>query len=227
MSGAGPGRAKPPREWRLMVVTDERLSRGRSHLEIARAAIAGGADAIQLRDKQAQGRRLLELARELRQLCRSEGVALVVNDRVDVALAVAADGVHVGQADLPAVEARRLLGRGAFVGVSATTTDEAERAERDGADYVGFGPVYEARGSKPDAGAPLGLAALREARGRCAVPLIAIGGIDATRAGEVMCHGASGVAVISAVVAATDVAAAARAVREACERALAAPPMRF
>jgi thiamine-phosphate pyrophosphorylase len=204
---------KPPGAWRLVVVTDERLSRGRSHVEIARAAIAGGADAIQLRDKQAEGRRLFELAVEIRRLCRSQGVAFVVNDRVDVALAADADGVHVGQADLPAPEARRLLGRARILGVSAATPEEAARAERDGADYVGFGPVYEARGTKPDATAPLGLAALAEARRRCSLPLVAIGGIDTQRAAEVVRSGASGVAVISAVVAAADIAEAVRAFR--------------
>src|SRR5207244_11449094 len=141
----------------LHVLTDEQLSRGRTTVDVVRAALAGGATVIQLRDKTASTRRLLELGRVLRALTREAGATFIVNDRADVALAVDADGVHVGQDDLPAREARRIVGANRVLGVSASSVAEALQAERDGADYIGAGTVF-ATVSKPDAGAPIGLA---------------------------------------------------------------------
>lgn len=211
-------RTRDPRNWRLYVVTDERF--GRSHLEVARAAIAGGAGAVQVRDKSAPARRLYEAAVEMSRLARAARVPLIVNDRVDIALASGADGVHVGQDDLPAPAARRLAGEGVVVGVSATTLEEAMAAERDGADYIGFGPVFEARGTKPDTVAPLGVDLLREVCRHCKVPVIAIGGLNATNVEAVIEAGASGVAVMSGVVSAGNIAAAAREIREKIDRAV-------
>lgn len=199
-----------PESWRLCVITDERLGRGRSHLRIAEAAILGGADVIQLRDKTASGRRLYEVALALRKLTREANVPLIVNDRVDIALAVDADGAHVGRQDLPASEARRILGPGRILGVSAETVEEAALAERDGADYLGVGPIFEARGSKADAGKPQGLDLIAQVRRGCRLPIVAIGGIDCDNARSVREAGASAAAVISAVVAADDVEQAAR-----------------
>lgn len=193
-----------PARWRLCVITDERIGRGRSHVEIARAAIRGGADAVQLRDKTASGRRLYEVALELRRLTREAGVAFIVNDRLDVALAADADGVHLGQDDLPARAARALLPPGRILGVSAETVEEALAAERDGADYLGVGPVFEARGSKADAGEPVGLSRIALIRRACRLPLVAIGGINAGNARAVRAAGADAAAVISAVAAADD-----------------------
>jgi thiamine-phosphate pyrophosphorylase len=207
-------RRPDPAQWLLTVVTDAPLSRGRSHADIAREAIAGGADAIQLRDKEASGRALFEAACAIRRIAREAGVPFIVNDRVDVAIAADADGVHVGQEDLPAAAARAILGSGKILGVSAATVEEAIRAERDGADYIGFGPVFEARGTKPDAPAPLGLDLLPEIRARCKIPVIAIGGVGAGNAARVIEAGAHGVAVISAVVSAADVRAATASLRE-------------
>jgi thiamine-phosphate pyrophosphorylase len=199
-----------PARWRLCVITDERLGRGRSHVEIAEAAIRGGADVIQLRDKTASGRLLYEIAIALRRLTRDAGVPFIVNDRLDVALAADADGVHVGRHDLPAAAARRILGPGRILGVSAETLEDAVTAARDGADYLGVGPVFEARSSKADAGEPLGLDLVARIRRECRLPIVAIGGIDAGNARLVRDAGADAAAVISAVVSADDIAEAAR-----------------
>jgi thiamine-phosphate pyrophosphorylase len=207
------------RGWSVYVLTDATLSHGRSHVEVARAAIAGGADAIQLREKDAPGRVLCEIAAEIRRLTRDAGVSFIVNDRVDVALAAGADGAHVGQDDLPAAEARRLIGPDRILGVSALSLEEALSAEREGADYVGFGPVFEARGTKPDAPPPAGLERLAEACARCAVPVIAIGGIHHGNVARVITAGAAGVAVISGVVGARDIAAAVRDLKGRVRRA--------
>jgi thiamine-phosphate pyrophosphorylase len=210
--------------WGVYVLTDATLSHGRSHVEVAGEAIAGGADAIQLREKDAPGRALCEIARQIRRLTGDAGVAFIVNDRVDVALAAGADGVHVGRDDLPAAEARRLIGPDRILGVSALSLEEALSAERDGADYVGFGPVFEARGTKPDAAPPLGLERLAEVCARCAVPVIAIGGIHHGNVAGVIAAGAAGVAVISAAVGARDIAAAVRDLKERARRARAGTP---
>lgn len=199
-----------PRGWRLYVITDERLGRGRSHLRIAEEAIRGGADVIQLRDKETPGGRLYEVALALRKLTREANVPFLVNDRLDIALAVDADGVHVGREDLPAPIVRRLLGASKVLGVSAETAEEAAAAEADGADYVGVGPIFEARGTKEDAGEPVGLGRIARVRGGCRLPIVAIGGINAENARRVREAGADAAAVISAVVAADDIAHAAR-----------------
>jgi thiamine-phosphate diphosphorylase len=203
------GRSSPVR-WRLYVITDEQVGRGRSHLQIAEAAILGGADVLQLRDKESSGGRLFRVALQLRKLTREAKVPLIVNDRLDIALAVDADGVHLGQADLPASVARNIMGSGRILGVSAETVAEAVAAEKDGADYLGVGPVFDARGTKPDAGEPRGLELIASVRRRCRLPIVAIGGIDADNARKVLEAGADAAAVISAIAAADDIEEAAR-----------------
>ena len=192
------------------MITDERLSRGRSHLQIAEAAIRGGADVVQLREKTASSRRLYDIALQLRRLTRETEVPFVVNDRLDVALAADADGVHIGREDLPASVVRRILGPGKILGVSAESVEEAVAAEMDGADYLGVGPVFEARGTKADAGEPLGLDLIARIRRDCRLPIVAIGGINAENARLVRDAGANAAAVVSAVASADDVAQAAR-----------------
>jgi thiamine-phosphate pyrophosphorylase len=220
LAGRGPGLncgSKLRRKsalWRLCVIADELLSGGRTHLDIARAAIAGGADVIQLRDKTASSRQLLAAALDLRRLTAEIGVAFIVNDRLDIALASDADGLHVGQDDIPAAVARNLLGPNKILGVSARSLDEALRAEQDGADYLGVGPIFEARATKNDAGEPLGLDLLRQVRKTCRIPILAIGGIDRTNVAAVIRAGATGVAIISAIIAAPDVTAATRTCRD-------------
>jgi len=196
--------------WRLYVITDAQLSRGRSHLEVMEAAILGGADVIQLRDKTASGGTMYQVALSLRKLTRDAKVPFIVNDRLDIALAVDADGVHVGQSDLPASVVRTIMGPGKILGVSAETVAEALLAEKDGADYLGVGPVFEARGTKSDAGEPQGLEQIARIRRQCRLPIVAIGGIKTENARLVREAGATAVAVISAIVAADDVAQAAR-----------------
>lgn len=198
---------------RLHVLTDRDWSRGRSMLEVATAALAGGATVIQLRDKTATTRELIAEGLALRQLTRERGALLIVNDRIDVALAVEADGAHVGQDDMPATLARRLLGPDRILGVSAGTFAEAEAAIADGASYLGVGPIYPTRG-KADAGAPTGPGLLTVIAAHSAIPQVAIGGITTENASEAMRAGAAGVAVITAVVNAEDVAAAARSMIE-------------
>ena len=206
-------------DWRVVVITDSHQARGRSHREIAEAAIRGGATAVQLRMKDEPARVMLDAAREIAPLCRAAGVAFIVNDRVDVALIAGADGVHIGQDDLPARDVRALMGPRALVGVSAATVEEGEAAERMGADYLGVGAVYPT-GTKPDAGAPVGLARLGEIRRAVRLPVVGIGGITADNAAAVVEAGASGVAVITAVTMAKDVAAATRRLREEVDAAL-------
>ena len=199
-----------PERWRLYLVTDEKLSRGRSHLEVAEAAIRGGADVIQLRDKTADSGTLYRVAVAMRKLTLEAKIPLIVNDRLDIALAVDADGLHVGQDDLPASVARRLLGPGKILGVSTETPQEALQAEKDGADYLGVGPIFEARGTKADAGEPKGPAMIAPIRAKCRLPIVAIGGIKAGNARSVLEAGADAVAVISDIVAADDIEQAAR-----------------
>ena len=203
-------------DWTLYVITDRRW--GKSHLEVARAAIEGGATAIQLRDKEATTRELIEAGLALRELTRERGVAFIVNDRVDVALAVKADGVHVGQDDMPAKLARRLMGPDKIIGVSASTVEEALQAETDGADYISASPVFSTP-TKPDAAPPTGLEGLRAIVEAVRIPVVAIGGINEGNVEEVIRAGADGVAVISAVVGAPDIAAAARRLRQRIEAA--------
>jgi thiamine-phosphate diphosphorylase len=150
------------------------------------------------------------VALQLRKLTREAKVPLIVNDRLDIALAVDADGVHLGQADLPASVARNIMGSGRILGVSAETVAEAVAAEKDGADYLGVGPVFDARGTKPDAGEPRGLELIASVRRRCRLPIVAIGGIDADNARKVLEAGADAAAVISAIAAADDIEEAAR-----------------
>jgi thiamine-phosphate pyrophosphorylase len=199
-----------PGQWRLYVITDETVSRGRSHLQVAEEAILGGADVLQLRDKEVSSGRLYRVALQLRILTRDAKIPFIVNDRLDIALAVDADGVHVGQADLPASVVREIMGPGKILGVSVGTVEEAILAEKDGADYLGVGPVFEARGTKPDAGEPRGVDRIARIRRHCSIPIVAIGGIDAENAREVREAGANAAAVISAIVAADDIVQAAR-----------------
>lgn len=196
------------RDYSLYVLTDEALSKGKSHLELARLAVEGGADAIQLRDKHMESRQLYETALEISKICRQHDAVFIVNDRVDVALAAKADGVHVGQSDIPAAALRKFVPSDFIIGVSAGTAEEALKAERDGADYVALSPIFDTS-SKDDAGHGKGIAELRKMKKTVSVPVLAIGGINENNIKEVISAGADGVAVISAVVSQEDVSAAA------------------
>jgi len=208
-----------PARWDLYVITDEALGGGRRHEEQTRAALAGGAGVIQLRDKTASTLRLYEAARAMRELTRAAGALLIINGRLDIALAAEADGVHVGPDDLPVAVARRLLPPGMLLGASAGTVAEAVAAQADGADYLGTGAVYEARGSKADAGTPVGPERVRAVKAAVRIPAVGIGGLKAENARPVIEAGADGVAVITGVVGAPDIAAAAARVLEAVRAA--------
>lgn len=193
----------PADRLRLVVITDPSCGEGREIVDVVRAALRGGAPCIQLRGKDQPAREQIALARALLAATRAAGALLLVNDRLDVALAAGADGVHLGQDDLPVEAARRIVPPGFLVGISAETAELARAAERGGADYVGTGPVY-ATGSKADAGDAIGCGRLAEVAAAVRIPIVAIGGIEAANAAEVAAAGAAGVAVISAVMRAAD-----------------------
>jgi thiamine-phosphate pyrophosphorylase len=195
----------------LIVVTDPGVPAGLTLVEAVRAALRGGAPAIQLRAKDAPARAAAQLARELLAETRAAGALLFINDRVDIALAAGADGAHLGDEDLPLAAARRIVPPGFLLGMSADSVQLAREAERDGADYLGVGPVY-GTASKADAGAPIGTARIAQVAAAVRIPIVGIGGIHAANAAPVVQAGAAGVAVISAVMHALDAEAATRAV---------------
>ncbi|NLX48850.1 MAG: thiamine phosphate synthase [Methanospirillum sp.] len=207
------------RSFALYVVTDEVVSGGRSHLECARGAIAGGADVVQLREKERPSGEILAIARDIRAAAVASGTLLILNDRLDIALAAGADGVHLGQDDLPVAVARRIAPRPFLIGASVGCVAEALRAEREGADYVAVSPVYSTV-SKVDAGPGHGLETVASVRGAVRIPVIGIGGIGPVNAPDVIGAGADGCAVISAVLARPDVAEASRSLREIIVSAL-------
>ncbi len=202
----------------LYLVTDPQLAGGRLLEEVVAEAVAGGVTLVQLRDKHAAGRALLEQARALQTLLEPTGVPLIVNDRVDVAVAAGAAGCHVGQTDLPPAEARRLLGPDALLGLSLDDPEQIREVDPEILDYLAFGP-FAATATKPDAGRPVGPAKLAAVRARTRLPLVAIGGIDAGNAGAAIEAGADGIAVVSAIMAAADPKTAARELRDAIEAA--------
>jgi thiamine-phosphate pyrophosphorylase len=183
---------------RLHVLTDVVLQSQFSHEELTRLAMAGGADTIQFRQKTGATRAMIEAAQKMTRLCEEGGATFIVNDRIDVAMAVKAHGVHLGQNDFPIPLAREILGPNVLIGGSAATMDEARICLAEGADYVGFGPVFPT-GSKDDAGPVSGLEILEEVVRSIPLPVIAIGGISAENTQHVIKAGAHGIAVISAV----------------------------
>jgi len=202
----------------LYLVTDPDLAGGRPLADIVAAAVRGGATLVQLRDKTAGGSALLAEARALQAVLEPQGVPLIVNDRVDIAVAAGAAGCHVGQSDLPAAAARALLGPDAILGVSLDSADQIAAIDPEIVDYVAHGP-FAATATKPDAGGPVGVPGLAAVRARTRLPLVAIGGIDAGNAGDAVRAGADGIAVVSAIIAAADPEAASRALRRAIEAA--------
>ncbi len=205
---------------RLHVLTDFHFQQRLSHADLAALAVMGGADTVQFRQKSGPLRARLYELKSTVDTCRAAGVPVLVNDRVDLALASGADGVHLGQDDLPIAEARRILGDDAIIGATASTVEEAKRAEDAGASYIGFGPVF-ATTSKANPQPIRGLHALEEAVRGVSVPVIAIAGITAARIPSVMGTGAHGVAVMTAVSLASDPAAAVGELREAIDVTLA------
>ena len=198
----------------VYLLLDRDFTAGRALVAVAQAAIRGGATALQLRDKSSDIHRFYADAQEILAMARAAGVPLIINDRVDIALAVDADGVHVGEDDLPVAATRRLVGPEKFVGASAGSVAAARAAIAAGADHLGVGPVYEARTTKTDAGPPVGLTLVRAIAAFSPIPIVGIGGITAENAGAVIAAGAAGVAVISAIGLAPDIEAATRALAQ-------------
>lgn len=190
-------------DYSLYVITTNLGEPGKSHIDIAREAISGGATVIQLRDKASSSRMMLEQAWEIKKLTEEAKIHFVVNDRIDIALAVGADGVHLGQDDIPLSIARKILGKEKIIGITATNLKEAMEAEQEGADYLGVSPIF-ATPSKEDAGEPIGVEELARIRKHVNIPIVAIGGIMKDNIVQVIAAGADGVAVISAVAGATD-----------------------
>jgi thiamine-phosphate pyrophosphorylase len=207
----------------VYVLTDRALSRGRSETEVVQQAIAGGATAVQLRWKEGPLREAVPIARELKSMCAELEVLFVVNDRLDLAMAIGADAVHLGEDDLPVPEARALVGDSMIIGYSPADLDEVSWAVEAGADYLGCGPVY-GTSSKDDAGEAVGIERMRQVRELTDVPFVGIGGINAENAAAVIEAGADGVAVISAVVAQDDIVSATGRLRAAVDDALARRP---
>jgi thiamine-phosphate pyrophosphorylase len=196
-------------DYSLYLVTGRGLARDRTTLEIVSAAACGGATVVQLREKDCSTRDFMEQALSIKECLSARGVPLIINDRVDVAQAVKADGVHLGQTDMPLAIARKILEDSMIIGISAESLQDAIEAEKGGADYLGVSPIY-ATPTKTDTAPPLGLEGLREIRKAVRLPLVGIGGLNRDNAAEVIRNGADGVAVVSAIVAADDPEAAAK-----------------
>ena len=186
----------------VYVITDETIYSGRTHVQIVEAALEGGAKVVQLRDKTASDEYMIEAGKVIRKLTSEAGALFIVNDRLEVALACDADGLHAGQSDRPAKELREAMGD-KLLGISAATVDEAKRAKADGADHLGVGPVFSTS-TKSDAGDATGVCMLPLLKAATHLPIVAIGGINESNIGEIAKSGIESASVISAVVCADD-----------------------
>lgn len=204
-------------DYSLYLVTDPDMVPAARWLDTVLAAVEGGVTVVQLRDKRASGKQLYEQALVLKQALDRCRVPLLVNDRIDVALAVGAAGAHLGQEDMPCAAARRLVGPSFVLGVSVSTVEQARRAAVAGADYLGVSPVFDTP-TKPDTPEATGLAGLSRIRACTALPLVGIGGLHEGNAAAVRRAGADGLAVVSALMAAPDPRAAAQRLRAAIDR---------
>ena len=205
-------------DYSLYLVTDRDLSFGRPTPAVVSAAVRGGVTCVQLREKALSTRAFLAEARAVAAVLKSTGVPLIINDRIDVALAVRADGVHLGQTDMPIADARPIVGSEMIVGVSVESVEDARTAEAEGADYVSVSPVY-ATPTKTDTVAPLGVEGVAAVRAAVSVPMVAIGGLNRETCEAIVRAGADGVAVVSAIVSADDPEAAARDLVDRIRRA--------
>ena len=209
---------KPSFDLSVYLITDPLLCAGRGLIETARAAVRGGVKIVQLRDKTASDVALISQGRALKEALAGSGALLIVNDRVEVARAISADGVHVGQSDAAAADARKALGPDAIIGLSIQTTEHAAALDLAMVDYIGVGPVF-ATATKPDHAPPLGFDGLGRVCAASALPAVAIGGLSAAHARAVFAAGARGLAVVSGICAAEQPEAAARAFAEAAREA--------
>jgi thiamine-phosphate pyrophosphorylase len=205
-------------DYSLYLVTDRGLSRGRSTLDVVTAAVNGGATAVQLREKECSTLEFIQQAQSIKAFLKTRNIPLIINDRVDVALAVEADGVHLGQTDMPLETAKNILSNTMIIGISAECLADAVAAEKGGADYLGVSPIY-ATPTKTDTAPALGLGGLTKIRQAVKLPLVGIGGLNQDNAAEVIRNGADGVAVVSAIVAADNPEAATRKLKQAINEA--------
>ena len=180
-------------------ITDSKLSRAGNESDVL-SAVSCGVDVVQYRNKNAQTLQMYEEALRLKEICLDGDCLFLINDRLDIALAVEADGVHVGQTDMPCLQARRLLGSEKVIGVTVHNLAEAVQAESEGADYLGVSPIFQTA-TKPDAGKPAGISLIEEIRDQVDIPLVAIGGINHANASQVIGAGADAICAISSVVA--------------------------
>jgi thiamine-phosphate pyrophosphorylase len=187
----------------VYLITDRHQTLGRKLTDVVREALEGGVRAVQLREKDLSSGELFRLAAELRRLTSEYGARLIINDRLDIALAVEADGVHVGITSVPVAIVRQVMGKGTLIGYSAHEIDEALQAQADGADFVTFSPVYPTP-SKSAYGQPCGVKKLADAVAALQIPVVALGGISLANVAEVLSASVTGIAVISALLAAVD-----------------------
>jgi thiamine-phosphate pyrophosphorylase len=203
-----------PIDWRLCLIADTEAAGDRSLVSIIREAVEAGATLVQVRGKKLSTRQFLNLALAASEFLKSRDIPLIINDRIDIALACDADGVHLGQEDLPLPFARKILGEKRLIGISVNTIKEAEEAEAKGASYLGVGPIYDTS-SKEELRTILHLEGLRNIRKKVKIPILAVGGIQAENARDIISSGADGIAVISALMASNDIAKATRRLLQA------------
>ncbi len=205
-------------DYSLYLVTDRSLSRGRDLVSLVLEAVRGGVTAVQLREKDTPAGEFVQLAQTLKQELSGLNVPLIINDRIDVALTAKADGVHIGQEDIPFPMVRSLVGPDTIVGLSVNTFDQIREADRTDVDYLSISPVYSTP-TKTDTKEPFALEGLKQARAMTPKPLVTIGGINKNNLAEIMATGVDGVALVSAVCAADHPGQAARELREIIQSA--------
>jgi len=196
-------------DYSLYLVTDRGYLKGRDLFEAVEDAIKGGVTLVQLREKDISSLDFFNIALRMKEITSRYKIPLIINDRLDIALAVDAEGLHIGQSDLPITAARKLLGAGKILGYSASNPEEAVYGEKCGADYLGAGPVYPT-GSKSDAGDPIGIHGLKEIVEKVAIPVVGIGGIGSQNIKEVKISGAKGISLISAILGSNEIEGASR-----------------
>lgn len=196
-------------KYTLYLATDSKMLEGRDFFHSVEEAILGGVTVVQLREKDASSRKFYQKALELKKICAKYHVPLIINDRLDIALAVDADGLHIGQDDLPLPVARRLLGEEKILGYSVSGSEEAAYGESCGADYLGAGTVFPT-GTKNDAGVPIGLKVLEQIKNQVSIPVVGIGGINETNVKSVQETGVDGACIISGILLKPDIQAASR-----------------
>ena len=194
---------KPAVDWSLYLVTDKDLALGRPVEDIVSAALKGGVSIVQIREKDKSTRDFLAQAEKIHRLCRDYHVPLIVNDRIDVAMAIGAEGIHIGQSDMPYAVARQLVGPDVLIGLSVENMDHVSAAESWDVDYYGVSPIFSTP-TKTDVYTEWGIQGLQNLRWKSQKPLIAIGGLNASNAAEIVRAGADGVAVVSAIMSAPD-----------------------